>query len=481
VLPFPHNDEVDVNNKQESLPHGDCQKCKQKTGVLLFHGLTGMPSELKPLAKILTQEGYHVETPLIAGHGGTHQALLKTTWKDWLESAEEAFARMQHVCNEIYVGGLSMGAVLAATLAARHPEVKGLLLLSPHLGINQENLQASQCLLPVGYYLKPLHGLFYWSEKAPYGLKDTRLQRKIEQAIQNSKAGQTSHYGLYRTYIGSIYQMQDLITYCKKYVHQVTCPTLILQSLEDTITKLENASLIYALLGSRVKQVRMFSGCNHVMSVDLRKKDVGAWITQFIQEQALSSAPTNAAFNCLPVLDFDQLHVDITAEGPSRHAITVRMGEHPVLIWPVQETRLRCLQSLSSGKLFGWLKKTRAYAVGFSEAEQGSSIYVHSDAPAAVLKDAWQRAWLALDSLRKAQKVASVVFMPHANTELLRTFYLQNGFAQVPISNARVDEAETSATLAVWHTNPFIQSFLLSLSLVAMEKKQSPAQAAVHA
>jgi carboxylesterase len=224
-----------------------------------------------------------VEAPLLCGHGGSHQDLLASTWQDWLAGVQETLDQLLAECDDVYVGGLSMGAVLALTLAAHNPQVKGLMMLSPHMGILQDNLQFNQFLLPLGFALKPTHNVFYWTEKPPYGLKDERLQKSIKRAIKASESGETTNYGLFRTYVGSLYQLDGLIRHAHANTHKVQCPVLCVQSLEDTVTKVENATNLYAALGSRQKQLHLLTGCNHVMTVDLRKKDVACLMETFMQ------------------------------------------------------------------------------------------------------------------------------------------------------------------------------------------------------
>jgi carboxylesterase len=88
------------------------------TGVLLLHGLTGMPSEMRPLDRALTQLGCTVEVPLLPGHGATHRELLATGWSDWLGGARRAADGLAARCDTLVVAGLSMGALLATLLAA---------------------------------------------------------------------------------------------------------------------------------------------------------------------------------------------------------------------------------------------------------------------------------------------------------------------------------------------------------------------------
>jgi carboxylesterase len=103
-----------------------------RTGVLLMHGLSGSPTEMRFVADGLARAGYTVYCPHLAGHGGSEADNEQTTWQDWYASAEQALARLRQECDVVVVGGLSTGAVLALQLAARHPEhVHGTALIAP--------------------------------------------------------------------------------------------------------------------------------------------------------------------------------------------------------------------------------------------------------------------------------------------------------------------------------------------------------------
>src|SRR6059058_4380573 len=96
---------------------------RRRTGVLLVHGITGSPAEMKPLVRKLTAEGFNVACPALAGHCSSVAALKQTRWTDWYESLETALFDLRKRCDTIYVSGLSMGALLALRLAAMHPEL----------------------------------------------------------------------------------------------------------------------------------------------------------------------------------------------------------------------------------------------------------------------------------------------------------------------------------------------------------------------
>lgn len=44
-------------------------------GILLIHGFTACPIDLKPLGEILNSFGYTVYAPLLAGHGRTPEEM----------------------------------------------------------------------------------------------------------------------------------------------------------------------------------------------------------------------------------------------------------------------------------------------------------------------------------------------------------------------------------------------------------------------
>jgi carboxylesterase len=258
---------------------------KSAIGVLLLHGLTGSPSEMKPVAQALKAQGYQVVVPVLAGHGGHHQELLASTWMDWLDSARQALLQLREECEQVFVAGLSMSTLLAVNLAAELP-VDGIILCSTTYGHLHKNMHPLQILLPLGGKIPFLHGRCYWTERPPYGLKDERLQRIITRAIQAAKKGQTANFGLFRTYVGSLEQVNRLVKKTKTIASQAKCPVLIIHSLEDTIAPIENATALYADLGSTDKQLKFIRGCDHVMTVDLKKQYVAECFVDFVARVA---------------------------------------------------------------------------------------------------------------------------------------------------------------------------------------------------
>lgn len=100
--------------------------------VLLLHGLTGTPAEVRPIADALHAAGFAVRAPLLAGHDDPER-LAAATWRDWYASAETVLRELA-ADGPILVVGFSMGALLALRLAAIHrPLVAGVASISVFL------------------------------------------------------------------------------------------------------------------------------------------------------------------------------------------------------------------------------------------------------------------------------------------------------------------------------------------------------------
>lgn len=100
-------------------------------GALVLHGFTGNPGSMRGVAEALAAAGYHVEMPLLPGHGTTVDDMLPTRWVDWAGAAEEAFHTLAARADKVVVVGLSMGGALTLRLGADHPEVAGLVCINP--------------------------------------------------------------------------------------------------------------------------------------------------------------------------------------------------------------------------------------------------------------------------------------------------------------------------------------------------------------
>ena len=87
------------------------------------------------VAPALARRGYDVRAILLPGHGNTPEAQLDVTHEMWLDAARSHLELWRDPDEAFHIGGFSLGAVLATTLAlegeSRGDAVDGLLLFAP--------------------------------------------------------------------------------------------------------------------------------------------------------------------------------------------------------------------------------------------------------------------------------------------------------------------------------------------------------------
>ncbi|HEX7136813.1 MAG TPA: alpha/beta fold hydrolase [Vicinamibacterales bacterium] len=259
-------------------------------GVLLAHGITGAPTEMKPLVRKLAAAGFTVSCPALAGHCSTLRELKQTRWTDWYETLEAALETLRTRCSTVFVSGLSMGALLALKLAADHPElVAGVATLSATFFYDGWNVPRfrQRYLLPIAVY-SPLRYVYSWHEPAPYGIKDERLRNIIAGVYAGDATQMPQKYG-YSEFPGvTIYETFRLIRAVKRGLRSVTAPLLIVHATEDDMATLENAHFLASRVGSTDVDTYYVDDTYHVLTLDRRKHDVAHRVTEFFLGRATS-------------------------------------------------------------------------------------------------------------------------------------------------------------------------------------------------
>ena len=262
--------------------HGIVEK-RGKTGVLLVHGITGSPAEMRPLVRKLAAQGFSVSCPQLAGHCSNLADLKRTRWTDWYESLERAMESLTRQCDTIFVSGLSMGALLALKLAADHPDrVQAVATLSATFFYDGWNVPylRQRFLLPLAIY-SPLRYFWSYHEPPPYGIKDERIRNMIAAVYQNSNLSLPEKYG-YSEFPGvTIRETFRLIKAVKRELAGIVAPLLIVHSTEDDMASLKNASFLASQVSSADVDTFYVDDTYHVLTLDKRKDDVAARVAEF--------------------------------------------------------------------------------------------------------------------------------------------------------------------------------------------------------
>jgi carboxylesterase len=228
-------------------------------GVLLIHGFTGSPPEMRRVGDYLHQRGLTVSGPLLPGHGTTVEDLNGTRWTEWTRHVEGALAELQARCESVFVGGLSMGAVLTLYLAAHQPDLPGVVAYAPATLVSDWRMS----LVPVLKYVK---------RKAPKGGSDMH------------DAESKSHVWSYDDWpIAGVHELQKLTREVKRLLPQVTPPLLVVCSSGDETVHPDSAQYTYDHAGSADKELVTLHGCGHVLTVDNEWESAAERTYQFIE------------------------------------------------------------------------------------------------------------------------------------------------------------------------------------------------------
>lgn len=98
---------------------------------LLIHGLNDSPFVWRDLADRLSGEGFDVRAILLPGHGSRPGGMLDVTYQDWLDAVRGHMEAWNTDSAPIYLGGFSLGGVIATAMALESDAVAGLLLFAP--------------------------------------------------------------------------------------------------------------------------------------------------------------------------------------------------------------------------------------------------------------------------------------------------------------------------------------------------------------
>ena len=268
-----------------------------RTGVLLVHGITGSPTEMKSPVRKLSASGLTVACPQLAGHCSTLTDLKHTRWTDWYATLEASLDFLSSECDTIFVSGLSMGALLALKLAANHPDrIQGVATLSTTFFYDGWNVPHVKqwLLLPIVIH-SPLRYFISYHEPAPYGIKDERLRHLIAAVYEGNSANMPEKYGYSEFPAVTIRETFRLIRSTKRDLARVVTPLLIVHSTEDDMASLENAKFLAARVSSRHVETFYVDDTYHVLTLDKLKDDVADQVAEFFLRYKTSVAETDAA------------------------------------------------------------------------------------------------------------------------------------------------------------------------------------------
>ncbi len=248
-------------------------------GVLLIHGFTGDPTEVRGLGDALRSRGYTVYAPLLPGHGAKPEALEGVTWPQWLAAALHAYDYLAARCERVYIGGFSMGGALAILVAQERPAT-ALVLMSTPMGM----ASWLTALLPLAKTIFP-----WWYPMMAADLNDPQLRERLGIVLPGiDLEDPVARKGMVRDMRMPTAAIDELFKVIKRgryHAPYVTVPTLVMQGQQDRVVPPRDATVLYGLLGSHDKRLLTFDRSGHILVNDVEREAVWDAFAAFLRER----------------------------------------------------------------------------------------------------------------------------------------------------------------------------------------------------
>ncbi|NIK27625.1 carboxylesterase [Thalassobacillus devorans] len=231
-----------------------------EVGILVLHGFTGTPQSMRPLGEAFAASGFSIAMPRLAGHGTHYEDMEKTTYKDWIASAEEAIAWLRERTSILFVAGLSMGGTLALSLAEKYDDIQGVMLINPAIEMQQmEALRESE---NQPRYLESIH---------------SDVQKEGVQELAYDKVP-----------YASVIELLNMLQEVRADLANVHCPALQFVSDEDHVVPPDNASYIFDAIFSEHTELVHLENSYHVATLDHDLDLIIERSLEFIQQYSMT-------------------------------------------------------------------------------------------------------------------------------------------------------------------------------------------------
>lgn len=190
--------------------------------VLLVHGFTATPWEMRPLAEFLAEAGIASLAVRLPGHGTTPEDLAGHRWEEWMSACLEGHKLLSKDFQSIYGMGMSTGCLLLLHMAERS-RFKGLVLFSPYLRVQ--------------HWLAPYAGWLRWIR--PYQERPAEVESEGRYYNRRPLAG--------------IHQINRLLKTVRTQLPRINCPVLAFNGEGDQTVEIESGRKLVDALGSSVK------------------------------------------------------------------------------------------------------------------------------------------------------------------------------------------------------------------------------------
>jgi carboxylesterase len=230
----------------------------ERLGVLLLHGFSSSLDTVSGLCLHLVEAGLPYRMPVLRGHGSTPEALKGVRARDWIDDAATALDDLLVEVESAVVVGLSMGGLVALTLAMeRNEHLAGVITVAAALRFRDP-------LAPLAQFLYPL------------------VRRVKTPPVPPDETYVSTNYTWVPT--RSFAELYQLGRHVERRLSEVHAPILVIGTRNDQVVRPESAEVIYQGVSSPEKQLRFFERSGHEMMQASERDDVFAAIMAFVEQ-----------------------------------------------------------------------------------------------------------------------------------------------------------------------------------------------------
>ena len=246
-------------------------------GILLFHGLTGSPFEMKKYGNFLYELGFDVYCYSFPGHGDDLDNIQKVTYKDWCNFAQEKYSFLRAQYKNFFVSGLCLGAAISLYLAEHNSDLTGIISLSTTLFLDGFCMPKRRCLLPLA--LKTVFRYFYtFPEDDCLGVKNITTRKSLAKIMSKTTIGMDNYP------LSCVYELLELSKIVRKDLKKINTPILIIHSKYDNLTSVKSAKVVYEGISSKNKKYIELEDSYHMVLYDNEKQFVMKSVAEFIHD-----------------------------------------------------------------------------------------------------------------------------------------------------------------------------------------------------
>lgn len=243
---------------------------KMPFGVLIFHGFTDRLDSIQIIVSALAGLDLPVRTPVLRGHeADSPEALRGVTWGDWVADAEAALEGLLNEAEKAIVIGYSLGGLVALTLAVEHPgDIESIVLAAAPVQLNSPLAPGG----PLNFLVPLIKRLVKKWDTPPAYVDRERIKY---------------HTSYPWVPMDSIASLLDFTVAARNRLSEVSVPTLILQSRNDSAAAPGSAKVIYDTISTppNEKKIIWFEKTEHEMFRDLEREAVTGTVADYVKKR----------------------------------------------------------------------------------------------------------------------------------------------------------------------------------------------------